>query len=184
MIDFLKYRFLYAAFSVLIFFVFIGDYAYKYKTRGTTFTYSVDFTGGTQVLLSCSQGLSLPVFIKALESAGIKNVTTREFSNNEIVVRVASFSNEKDSIVQLIQKVAQETFPGNEIVIKKVDSIGGGIGESLRVKSIKAVALGLFLMFLFIAIRCWSFSFAAGALVALFHDALVMLAYFLLFDKV
>lgn len=183
MIDFLKYRVFYAAISILIFVAFFGDYAYKYYVRGSTFSYSVDFTGGTQVLLGISEPVSSATLIKALEVAGIKSVSTRDFSSREILVRAASFSNEQEGVAHVIQKVAQETFPGNQIHIKKVDSIGGGIGESLRVKSIKAVALALLLMFLFIAIRCWSFSFAAGALVSLFHDAVFILAYFLLFDK-
>ncbi len=43
--------------------------------------------------------------------------------------------------------------------------------------------LGLILMLMYIAWRFWSFAYASGAIVALFHDAIVILLFFLLFDK-
>ena len=49
-------------------------------------------------------------------------------------------------------------------------------------KSAQAVAVGLFFMLLYIALRFWSFAFAAGAVFALFHDVVVILAFFLFFD--
>ena len=183
MIDFLKYRSFYAVISVFLFVIFIGNYTYKYYTYGSTFIYSVDFTGGTQVLLEFAEPVTSAAVVKPLENAGIKSVSTREFSDKELLVRVASFSNEEEGVGEKIQKIVQEALPANQVTIKKIDSIGGGIGEALRIKSIKAVASALLLMFLFIGIRCWSFAFAAGAFVSLFHDALFILAYFLLFDK-
>jgi len=183
MIDFLKYRYFYAFVSALIFVVFIGDYTYKYITRGTTFIYSVDFTGGTQLYLDFSQPVTSSQVIKPLEEAGITHVSTREFSSTSLVVRASSFSNEQEGIGPTIKHVLEKALPGTTVTIKKIDSIGGGIGQSLKAKSVKAVSIALILMFLFIALRCWSFAFAAGALVSLFHDAIFILAYFLLFDK-
>ena len=37
-----------------IFATFIGLYVYRVQTRGQAFTYSVDFTGGTQILFKFS----------------------------------------------------------------------------------------------------------------------------------
>lgn len=183
MIDFLKYRLFYAAVSALIFAVFIGNYTYKYVTRGSTFAYSVDFTGGTQVSVDLSKPVSSSQVVKLLEEAGIKNVSVREFSPTSLVIRSASFSNEQDGMGKTIQITLEKALPEVTVSIRKIDSIGGGIGQSLKTKSIKAVVIALTLMFLFIAIRCWSFAFAAGAVVSLFHDAIFILAYFLLFDK-
>jgi len=51
MIDFFRYRFATLFFSVLVFAGAIGAYIHKRQTRGQAFKYSIDFTGGTQVLL-------------------------------------------------------------------------------------------------------------------------------------
>ena len=55
--------------------------------------------------------------------------------------------------------------------------------QPLRSKSFWAVVLSLLLMLIYIALRFWSFAYAMGAIVSLFHDAIVILAFFLLFDK-
>jgi preprotein translocase subunit SecF len=45
------------------------------------------------------------------------------------------------------------------------------------------ILLSLVLMLLYIGIRFWSFGYAVGAIVALFHDALAILLFFLITDK-
>ena len=64
----------------------------------------------------------------------------------------------------------------------QADSVGPGVGATLRHDSFKAIAIALLLMLLYIAIR-FKFAFAVGAVVALFHDAFVILAFFLLTNK-
>ena len=123
MIDFLKYRSFYAVISVFLFVIFIGNYTYKYYTYGSTFIYSVDFTGGTQVLLEFAEPVTSAAVVKPLENAGIKSVSTREFSDKELLVRVASFSNEEEGVGEKIQKIVQEALPANQVTIKKIDSI-------------------------------------------------------------
>ena len=77
----------------------------------------------------------------------------------------------------------QQALPDNNVEIKQTDSVGAGIGATLRLKSLQAILAGLVLMLLFIAFRFWSFAYGMGALVSLFHDAVVILAVFLLLDK-
>ena len=73
--------------------------------------------------------------------------------------------------------------PGNTVEILQSESVGAGVGATLRWKSARAVILALILMLFYIAIRFWSFAFASGAVLALFHDALVMLACCLFLDR-
>jgi len=61
--------------------------------------------------------------------------------------------------------------------------VGASVGAVLRWKSIYAVVISLVFMLLYIAWRFWSFAYAAGAVIALLHDALVMLAVFLFFNR-
>ncbi len=58
MINFLKYRLVYGLLSVSFLVACLGVYIYKWQTRGYTFVYSVDFTGGTQVLLKFDKPVS------------------------------------------------------------------------------------------------------------------------------
>ena len=183
MIDFLKYRGVCAVFSLLIFAGFIGLYSYRMATRGYAFSYSVDFTGGTEVLLRFSKPTTDNQLKDILEKNGWNNPVMRDFSPTEILVRLKEFSTDTAGFSENIKAALQAEMPDNKIEILRVDSVSGGIGEVLRWKSIYAVGLALILMLLYIWFRFWSISFGVGAVVALFHDAMVILFAFLLFDK-
>ena len=53
----------------------------------------------------------------------------------------------------------------------------------MRTRSLWAIIVALVLMLLYIAVRFWSFAYAMGAIVSLFHDAIVILLLFLITDK-
>ena len=182
MIDFLKYRWLCAAFSVAIFAVFIGGYIYKLQTRGEAFIYSVDFTGGTQVLLRFSKPVTSTQVIGILDAQGWQGATTRDFSQTEILIRIKAFENDAKGLAERIKTALESAMPDTQIEILQTDSVGVGVGASLRWKSIQSVVVALLLMLLYIWWRFWSFSYAVGNVLSLFHDAVVILAFFLLFD--
>ena len=61
------------------------------------------------------------------------------------------------------------------------DSVGPVAGAELRTQAIQATLLGLIGILLFIAFR-YDWTYAAGAVIAVFHDVLVTLAFFSLFQ--
>jgi preprotein translocase subunit SecF len=183
MIDFLKYRTACLIFSVLIFATFIGTCVYRYQTTGRIFNYSVDFTGGTQVLFGFSKPVVSSEISSILNKNGWTGATIREFSQTELLVRTKEVAEDVSGLAEKMRSDLQQALPENTVEIKQTDSVGAGIGASLRLKSLQAILAGLVLMLLFIAFRFWSFAYGMGALVSLFHDAVVILAVFLLLDK-
>jgi preprotein translocase subunit SecF len=179
MVDFLKYRPLYAIFSFLIFATFIGGCLYKYYTRGEAFEYSVDFTGGTQVLFEFSQPIASAQVVEALEKAGWPGAITRDFSPTELLVRVKEFVNDAKGLSERMKNALESAFPGMKVTIQQTDSVGSGVGASLRWKSLQAIIAALIIMLLYTWWRFWSLSYGVGVLVSLFHDAIVILAFFL-----
>ncbi len=183
MINFLKYRLPCAIFSLAILAGFIGLYSYRIATRGYAFSYSVDFTGGTQVLLRFSKPITDATIKEILENKGWYGPVMRDFPNNEVLIRLKDVSTDTKGFSDKIQHALQESLPDIAIEILSVDSVSGSIGEALRWKSIYAVGLALLLMLMYIWFRFWSVSFGVGAVVALFHDAVVILFVFLILDK-
>jgi len=182
MIDFLKYRFICSIFSLAMFATFIGAFVYKRATNGEAFSYSVEFTGGTQVLLEFSEPVKSSQIIEILEKNGWSGAITREFGPKEILVRVKEFSNDVTGLGERIRSVIEKNL-NSPVKVLQIDSIGQGVGETLAWNSTKAIALGLILMLLYIGYRFWSFAYGLGAVVALFHDAIAILLFFLLFNK-
>lgn len=186
MIDFLKYRWVSAVFSLIIIATFIGTYTYKYLTNPShqTFNYSVDFTGGIQALLKFNKPIQTEQLISILDSNGWPGTVGREFSSTEHMIRVKKETKDIGKESEAIIKVLLTNLPSDyTIKVAQEDSVGSSTGAGLREKSVWAVIIGLILILFYIAIRFWSIGYALGAIVALFHDALVILTIFLLFNK-
>ncbi len=181
-IDFLRYRPLFYTLSLILFATFGAGIWYKTVTRGSAFLYSVDFTGGTQVLLQFSQKISGDAVLRLAEKHGYDGAVTREFGEREILVRVKSFESDAKGLAERMKNEFKSDLPGSEITVLQTDSIGKGVGSDLRRKSIIAVVLVLLAMLAYIWYRFWSFSFGMGAVISLFHDAIAMLTFMIWFD--
>ncbi|MBN1549213.1 protein translocase subunit SecF [Candidatus Babeliales bacterium] len=176
MINFLKYRTL----AFLLSGAFLAYTITSYFTVGLK--YSVDFEGGTQILFSFSQPTTSQDVERILDEAGWPGIVTREFSNKEIMVRVKEFSGDAQGESERVKEALQKAMKDVTITIESKDSVGPAAGESLRQKALYALLLGLLAMLLYIAIR-FEFSFAVGAVIALLHDALCILGFFILLGK-
>lgn len=184
MINFLKYRWLSAAFSISLFASFIGLFTYRMMTTGEAFNYSVEFTGGTQFLVESQSPVAAEQLKSMLESQGWSGVVVRAFADtpNRLLVRVKEFSNDAQGLSENLRQVMQSKLgEQNKVEILQVEAVGSGVGAELRHKSILAIVFALIAMLLYIAFRFWSFAFAAGAVVALVHDAIAMLFVFMFF---
>ena len=177
MFDFLRYRFIGATVSIVA--VVLFSVAYFYMGG---LTYSVEFTGGTQVLLSSDKPINSKQLL-SLVDASWSGAQSREFSDTQVLVRVKEFEGDIQGLADRIRQVVQDGLPENKISIESSETVGPGVGADLRWKSMRTIFLALFLMLLYIAWRFWSFSFAAGAVIALFHDAIMVLGVFLLLNR-
>lgn len=183
MIDFLRYRLAIASVSLVILVGALGTYLYKEKTYGQAFKYSLDFTGGTQVLLRFQKPVSVLELKDVLDKAGWPGAVTREFSPTEILVRVRDFVNDANGLAVKIQQALQAAIPDNTSVILQSEAVGAGVGAELRWNAFMAVLISLIALLIYIAFSFWSVAYAVGAVVALAHDALIMLSFYLLFDR-
>lgn len=183
MIHFLKYRTICVIFSSLIFLTFLGFFAYKRTTLGQAFSYSVEFTGGTQILLQFEKPIAGAQVVDILEKKGWVGAVAREFGSQEVLVRIKEVSADIATVAETIRSTIENNLQDNKVQMLEINSIGQGVGEALSWNSVKAIVLGLILMLLYIAWRFWSMGYAVGAIVALIHDAVVIMLYLLLFNK-
>ncbi len=182
MIDFLRVRAITATMSCLLFVGFIGIIAYRYQQRGQVFSYSIDFTGGTQVLMKFDKPVNAAEVRGIIEEAGWTGASTREFSEHEVLIRVKEFVNDSKGLSERMRESLMAQLPDYQITIEQSDAVGSGVGETLRVKSLYAVLVALLAMLMYVAFTFWSWAYATGAIIALFHDASVILLMFALFD--
>ncbi len=174
--NFLKYRVSSALFSLLIIAAGVAGYVVK-----GGFHYSVDFTGGTEVRVRFSNPENTAEIKKAVHDKW-QGTVYNVLAANEIIVRVQQSIDKvhglDDKILTSINEVSKDN-PGSII---QINSISNSVGQSLWAKFLKAIIIALLLLMLYITLS-FQFAFAIGAVVAIAHDALIILSWFVLLDK-
>lgn len=183
MIDFLKYRLITTIISFCIIGGFFGTYIYRVQTGQEPLKFSVDFTGGTQVLFKFDKPVSVHELRTILEKAGWPGAVMREFAGKEeILVRVQAFEGDAMGLAERMKDAISKAIPDVTISILQSESVGQTIGASLRWRSMQAIFLALLAMLIYIVLRFRSLGFALGAVAALFHDAIAIVATFMFFN--
>ncbi len=164
-----------AIFSVLLTFASI----FFIVTKGLNL--GLDFTGGVSAELNYSQPVNQSAVSQALDKAGFKDAVVQTLgSNKDLIVRMPVQDDLKvDDLSNALTKAVQ--LPNNTAVVHKVDAVGGQVGNELYLRSAGAVALALILMLVYVTIR-FEFKLAMGAVMSLFHDIIIIIGAFALFQ--
>lgn len=94
---------------------------------------------------------------------------SEELTNTGVVVRLG--------IADWIKENLMEKFKDNPFSVLKEDKVGPKVGKELKTDAVIAVLLSLVVILIYLAFR-FKFTFAAGAVIALFHDILITLGIF------
>ena len=141
----------------------------------------LDFTGGVSAELNYSQPVNQSAVSQALDKAGFKDAVVQTLgSNKDLIVRMPVQDDlNVDDLSNALTKAVQ--LPNNTAVVHKVDAVGGQVGNELYLRSAGAVALALILMLVYVTIR-FEFKLAMGAVMSLFHDIIIIIGAFALFQ--
>lgn len=165
------------------------------------FNLGVDFKGGTVVVTKFKQKPEADAVRSALSGAGITEATIQDSTDktDEILIKIPTIGRRDDcpgvdEAGRCVVKRALDTFgkeaegaatltdtPDAAYKIVGTDTVGPVAGEELRNRAVTATMLGLIGILLYIAFR-YDWTYAAGAVIAVFHDVLVTLAFFSVFQ--
>lgn len=177
-LDILQYRYVAMAISGFILLSAAGMYL-----AGKRFVYSVDFTGGTQVQMQLAKSVDAGAIQGILSNAGLERASVRNFGENNVLIRTQEVDTDSRGLAERMRQAIEAADAELNPTIMQSESVGGGVGSALRYNFLKAILLALILLLVYILIRFWSLGFALGAVVALIHDGLIMLAVFLLLGR-
>lgn len=172
-IDFLGVRVPMAIFAVLLTIAAIVLVA----VRGLNF--GLDFTGGTLVEIGYEEAVSLDTIRKTLEDAGYERVSAVHYgADTEVLVRMPETGDPKagEKLVATLEEAA-----GQDLTLRRVEFVGPQVGDELRELGGLGMLLALLAVMGFVALR-YEFKLAAGGVIALFHDVIVALGFFALFQ--
>lgn len=140
--------------------------------------YGVDFVGGSVVQLQFKSATDGRHIRDALEPLGLGEVTVQDFgaaARHQYLVRFEKVKNVGSLGKRLETRLDQAYGPGTAQVLR-VETVGAKVGHDLRRDGFMAVIFATVFMGIFIAwqFRGVSWSFGAGAVIALVHDVLVV----------
>ena len=176
MFHFSQYRVQSVLLSLIV--LFAGAAAYVHNGG---FRYSVDFTGGTDIRMRFEKPENTAAIKKAIHDEW-KGTVYNIIDANEIIIRIQDTPETTENLDAKIQATVDAVSIDNPGRILQKNSLSSSVGDSLRNSSIKAIIIALLLMLVYIAMR-FKFAFAVGAVIALFHDALAVLACFLIINR-
>jgi len=150
-------------------------------TRG--FNYGVDFLGGHSYTVEFAQGVSTSEVSSALEGVFGTAPTVKTFgADNRIKVitsyRIDDSGETVDDEVQGLLEQGLANIQGNQATVLSSQKVGPTIADDIKRSAVLSVLFSLIVIFIYILIRFKKWQFSLGAVIALFHDVLVVLGLF------
>lgn len=174
--DFLKYRSLCVALSIVT--LVVGIVAYT--LRGG-FSYHIDFTGGVEIRVTFEKELSVSEVRAAIGKDGWHDAVIQEVGNTKrsFIICIGTLDNQLE---EKIKTSFAKNFSGNAATIDNIEWVGAEAGKDTQWNAFKAILLALVVLLLYIAVRS-EFSFGVGATLGLIHDILVILVFMLITNE-
>jgi len=171
-IDFLGMRRFLVAISVAL---TLGA-IYLWQVSGDA-KFGVDFRGGFEYIVRFSKDASLEQVRSELQAGGFKDALVQNFEGGAKEFSVRLKAEGEDAAQTTSQKVKAifQKIPDNSFEILKEDYVGPVIGEQIKRDGIKAFAVGIIGILIYVTVQ-FSWIWGVGAVLALLHDAIMATA--------
>lgn len=142
--------------------------------------FGLDFTGGVSANVRYDQPVEQTEVVSALASKGFDDVVVQYLGNrSELLVRLPPQDGKNSE--GLSQELTDSlNLPSNPATVDNISIIGSQVGNEIYIDAVLALSLALALMMIYVSIR-FQFKLALGAVLALFHDVIVVCGLFAIF---
>ena len=163
MINFLKYRWLYFLISAVV----IGAGLFSIAKWG--FRYSIDFTGGSNFEFQMNKIVQKDKIQKVLDLNKI-SVVSLKLKEKNILLRTKVLDQDKESLL----KKELEAKLKIKITVLRSETVGPVLGKEAIRKTLIASILAVVGILIYMSFAFRGFNFAFSAVLAMFHDLLVV----------
>ena len=175
-IDFVAKRRVFYLVSILIFVIGFVTMGVNAGRGAGAFNYSLDFVGGTSSTVTFDKAYTLDE-LESTVAADIKSAA----GISELQIQTVSGTNQvifKTSTLTVAQREAIDDVLINNYNVEAgniaAETISSTISGEMRTAAIEALIVALILMLIYIWIRFKDIKFGAAAIIALAHDALIV----------
>ena len=147
-------------------------------------SYGIDFAGGTLVQIKFTETTSAAKLRSTLEGLDLQGLTIQQVGDdaaNEFLIRAQESGANLENFAAKIQAALIKDYGAGKSEIRRTEMVGPQVGKDLRNKGAQAIFFAIIGMLVYITFR-FEFRFGAGAVIALFHDVLIVLGLFSLLN--
>lgn len=155
-------------------------------------SYGIDFRGGTEIQVKYEQPVSIDEIRSIVEASGLKDAAVQSFGEkSEFIIRFQGLKGASDKetndILNASLEKAKAALIGGTLAdktpeIRRVDTVGPQVGAELKKNGFLAVFYCLLVILIYVGLR-FDYKYAPGAVICLFHDAVITLAIFVAIGK-
>lgn len=178
-IDFMGKRKIWVSLSI----VMIIATFFLFFTKGLN--YGIDFTGGAEVKVKVPTSWDTGKLRGSLEKGKLTNLKILQLgsaADSEYMIRAQEEGKDLNQVVKQIGDSLNADLKPGEYEVKSADIVGPSAGGLLRKNGFLAMFYALLGILLYVAIR-FDFTFAPGAILALFHDSIIVIGVFIVTQK-
>ncbi|QJR22963.1 Protein translocase subunit SecF [Brevinematales bacterium NS] len=144
------------------------------------FEVGIDFKGGSRAEVVIGQKVSIGELRSLFKNRGIEaNITTVGLVEDNRFVITVPFEQGKDGIAT-IKEVLTKAYGEGSVEFVGTTTIEAKVGKSFVYRALNLIWVVSLIILVYIIVR-FDFSYGVGAIVALLHDLLIMLAFALFF---
>jgi len=160
----------FATFALAVFFLF---------SRGLHL--SVEFTGGTLMEVNYTQAADVVKIRNTVAGLGFADVQVQNFgTSRDVMIRLPA--QKGVSTAQQSEKVLAALKSANsDVTLRRTEFVGPQVGEELAQDGIKALAMVVFGIMVYLALR-FEWKYAVAAIIANLHDVVIILGFFAFFQ--
>ncbi|WP_057830592.1 protein translocase subunit SecF [Colwellia sp. TT2012] len=175
-VKFMSYRKIALVFSALMMIASVISLATNKLNFG------LDFTGGTLIEVGFEQPADLKIIRQVMNDNGFSDAKVQFYgSSRDVVIRLGLRGDVKaemlgNEILSVLQKATGQT-----VDMRRIEFVGASVGDELAEQGGLAMLTALICILMYVAFR-FEWRFAVGSVVALFHDVLLTLGLFSIFQ--
>ena len=175
-ISFNKFYKLFNLISILLVLISISFLTFK------GLNYGVDFKGGTLIELRDQDNrVTISKLRESLLNMNLGDVSVKQFGNeNDYLVKFEKKNSSNPNLINEIKENLNKSL-GSDLDFRRVENVGPKVSAELLKSGIIAIVLSLVAMLIYIWVR-FEWQFSLGAIIALFHDVVVTLGIFSIFN--
>lgn len=160
----------FATFALAVFFLF---------SRGLHL--SVEFTGGTLMEVSYTQAADVEKIRGTVAGLGLTDVQVQNFgTSRDVMIRLPAKKG-VSTAQQSEQVLAALKAANSDVTLRRTEFVGPQVGEELAHDGLKALAMVVFGIMIYLAFR-FEWKYAVAAIIANLHDVVIILGFFAYFQ--